>query len=44
MITIESTPEFVSSVYERMERTLSAVRQRFGTANGIGRESPPGAS
>src|SRR6266446_10283288 len=35
MITIESTPEFVSSVYERMERTLSAVRQRFGRPMGL---------
>jgi aconitate hydratase len=35
MITIESTPEFVSSVYERMERTLSAVRQRLGRPMGL---------
>src|SRR6266702_3402668 len=35
MITIESTPEFVSSVYERMERTLSAVRQRVGRPMGL---------
>jgi len=35
MITIESTPEFVASVYERMERTLSAVRQRLGRPMGL---------
>src|SRR6266508_333243 len=35
MITIESTPEFVSSVYERMEHTLSAVRQRLGRPMGL---------
>src|SRR5436190_9925651 len=35
MITIESTPEFVTSVYERMDRTLSAVRQRLGRPMGL---------
>src|SRR6266568_3923790 len=35
MITIESTPEFVTSVYERMDRTLSAVRQRVGKPMGL---------
>ena len=35
MITIESTPEFVASVYERMDRTLSAVRQRSGRPMGL---------
>ena len=35
MITIESTPEFVSSVYERMDRTLAAVRQRFNRPMGL---------
>ena len=35
MITIESTPEFVTSVYERMERTLHAVRQRLGRPMGL---------
>src|SRR6266487_892015 len=35
MITIESTPEFVTSVYERMDRTLSAVRQRVGRPMGL---------
>ena len=35
MITIESTPEFVASVYERMDRTLSAVRQRLGRPMGL---------
>ena len=35
MITIESTPEFVTSVYERMDRTLSAVRQHLGRPMGL---------
>src|SRR5262250_1188574 len=35
MITIESTPEFVTSVYERMDRTLNAVRQRLGRPMGL---------
>src|SRR5215467_10603844 len=35
MITIESTPEFVASVYERMDRTLNAVRQRLGRPMGL---------
>ena len=43
MITIESTPEFVASVYERMDRRRM-MRQRLGKPDGIGRESPPGAS
>src|SRR5438045_2815273 len=30
MLTIESTPEFASSVYERMDRTLKVVRQNLG--------------
>ena len=29
MSNIESTPEFVAAVYERMERTLAVVRQRL---------------
>jgi aconitate hydratase len=39
MITIDSTPEFASSVYERMDRTLAAVRkhqnQPFGLADKV---------
>ncbi|HXH13811.1 MAG TPA: aconitate hydratase [Alphaproteobacteria bacterium] len=35
MITIDSTPEFVSSVYERMDRTLAAVRRRLGRPLGL---------
>ena len=35
MITIESTPELVTSVYERMDRTLRAVRQRLGRPMGL---------
>jgi aconitate hydratase len=39
MITIDSTPEFASSVYERMDRTLAAVRQHqnrpFGLADKV---------
>lgn len=35
MITIDSTPDFVSSVYERMDRTLAAVRQRLGRPLGL---------
>ena len=30
MVTIESTPDFVSKVYRTMERNLGAVRQRLG--------------
>jgi aconitate hydratase len=30
MSNIESTPEFVAAVYERMERTLEVVRKRLG--------------
>jgi aconitate hydratase len=35
MITIDSTPNFVASVYERMDRTLAAVRQRLGRPLGL---------
>ena len=35
MITIESTPEFVSSVYTRMDRTLQTVRQNLGRPLGV---------
>jgi aconitate hydratase len=35
MITIESTPEFVASVYARMERTLQVVRQNLGRPLGL---------
>jgi aconitate hydratase len=39
MITIDSTPEFASSVYERMDRTLAAVRKHqnrpFGLADKV---------
>jgi aconitate hydratase len=35
MITIESTPEFASSVYERMDRTLAAVRKNLGRPLGL---------
>jgi aconitate hydratase len=35
MITIDSTPEFVTSVYERMDRTLAAVRQNVGKPMGL---------
>ena len=34
-MTIESTPEFVSSAYERMERTLKTVRQNLGRPMGL---------
>jgi aconitate hydratase len=35
MITIDSTPEFASSVYERMERTLAAVRKHLNQPLGL---------
>jgi aconitate hydratase len=35
MITIDSTPEFASSVYERMDRTLAAVRQHRNQPMGL---------
>ncbi|HUG38593.1 MAG TPA: aconitate hydratase [Candidatus Limnocylindrales bacterium] len=35
MVTIESTPEFVASVYERMDRTLNAVRERLKRPLGL---------
>src|SRR5260370_40662322 len=35
MITIESTPEFVSSVYARMDRTLEVVRRNLGRPLGL---------
>ncbi|HEX2279979.1 MAG TPA: aconitate hydratase [Candidatus Tectomicrobia bacterium] len=35
MITIDSTPEFVSKVYERMDRTLAAVRKNVGRPMGL---------
>ena len=35
MITIDSTPEFVTSVYERMDRTLAAVRRNVGKPMGL---------
>src|SRR5262245_30193036 len=39
MITIDSTPDFASSVYERMDRTLAAVRKQqnrpFGLADKV---------
>ena len=35
MITIESTPEFASGVYERMNRTLEAVRRHVGRPLGL---------
>src|SRR5919198_5391146 len=35
MITIDSTPEFASSVYERMDRTLTAVRKHLGRPLGL---------
>ena len=37
MITIDSTPEFVTSVYERMDRTLAVVRKNIGNADGARR-------
>ena len=30
MVAIESTPEFVSKVYETMERNLKVVRSKLG--------------
>jgi aconitate hydratase len=35
MITIDSTPEFVTNVYERMDRTLAAVRRNVGKPMGL---------
>jgi hypothetical protein len=35
MMTIDSTPEFASSVYERMDRTLAAVRQQLNRPLGL---------
>jgi aconitate hydratase len=35
MITIDSTPEFASSVYERMDRTLTVVRKNLGRPLGL---------
>ena len=35
MITIDSTPEFASSVYERMDRTLAAVRKHRNRPMGL---------
>ena len=35
MITIESTPEFASGVYARMERTLTVVRKNLGKPLGL---------
>src|SRR5919106_294216 len=35
MITIDSTPEFVAKVYERMDRTLAAVRKNLGRPMGL---------
>jgi aconitate hydratase len=35
MITIDSTPEFASSVYERMDRTLAAVRKHLNRPFGL---------
>ena len=35
MIVIDSTPEFVSSVYQRMDRTLEAVRKHLGRPMGL---------
>jgi aconitate hydratase len=35
MIVIESTPEFVSGVYERMDRTLQALRKHLGRPLGL---------
>ena len=35
MITIDSTPEFVSTVYERMDRTLAAIRNYLGRPMGL---------
>src|SRR5499427_7117490 len=35
MIVIESTPEFVSNVYQRMDRTLQALRKHLGRPLGL---------
>src|SRR5499433_1462393 len=35
MIAIESTPEFVSGVYQRMDRTLTALRKHLGRPLGL---------
>jgi aconitate hydratase len=35
MIVIESTPEFVSGVYQRMDRTLQALRKHLGRPLGL---------
>src|ERR671916_1553793 len=35
MITFDSTPEFVSKVYERMDRTLAAVHKNVGRPMGL---------
>src|SRR5262249_35522886 len=35
MIVIESTPEFVSGVYQRMDRTLTALRKHLGRPLGL---------
>ena len=35
MLTIESTPELVASVYARMDRNLQTVRQRLGRPLGL---------
>jgi aconitate hydratase len=35
MITIDSTPEFASGVYERMDRTLAAVRKQLNRPFGL---------
>jgi aconitate hydratase len=35
MITIDSTPEFASSVYERMDRTLAVVRKNLNRPLGL---------
>ncbi|HWT83767.1 MAG TPA: aconitate hydratase, partial [Candidatus Methylomirabilis sp.] len=35
MVTIESTPEFVSSAYARMDRTLQVVRKNLGRPLGL---------
>jgi aconitate hydratase len=35
MITIESTPDFALAVYQRMERTLAAVRRQLGRPLGL---------
>src|SRR5215471_4895108 len=35
MIVIDSTPEFVSNVYQRMDRTLEALRKHLGRPLGL---------